>query len=109
MKEALAKPADKTAQLKLSQSLAAARAQLAGATAALTPAHVQPVDNVNALAQSMKKEIAELRGAIQSGDQKAASDAVLAAKRGAYAQQLELAKAYLAFEMLLFKIFVWLF
>lgn len=53
------------------------------------------MDNVNATAQAMKKEIAELKAAIQSGDPKAAADALASTKRGAYAQQVELAKAYL--------------
>ena len=43
----------------------------------------------------MKKEIADLRSAIQSNDPKAAADALASTKRGAYAQQVELAKAYL--------------
>jgi hypothetical protein len=94
VKDALAKPNDKALQQKLSAALASARAQMAGATAALTPAHIQPVDSVNATAQGMKKEIAELRAAIQSSDPKAGADALAATKRGAYAQQLELAKAY---------------
>lgn len=94
MKEALAKPADKAAHQKLNASLATARAQLAGATAALTPAHVQPVDNVHSIAQSLKKDIADLKAAVQSSNSKAAAEVVTATKRGAFAQQLELAKAY---------------
>jgi len=85
VKDALAKPNDKATQQKLSDALATARTQMAGATAALTPAHIrhitpklqnshllfhdfllniQPADNVSATAQAMKKEIAELRAAI---------------------------------------------
>lgn len=55
------------------------------------------MDNVNATAAAMKKEIAELKAAIQSTDPKAAADALASTKRGAYAQQVELAKAYLFF------------
>jgi hypothetical protein len=40
VKDALAKPNDKAIQQKLSDALANARIQMAGATAALTPAHI---------------------------------------------------------------------
>lgn len=55
---------------------------------------MQAVDNVHGTAQALKKEIAELRTAIQTSPQ-AATAALASAKPGAYAQQLELAKAYL--------------
>ena len=50
---------------------------------------------MHATAQALKKDIAELKAAIQSGDPKAAAEALASTNRGAYAQQLELAKAYL--------------
>ncbi len=51
-------------------------------------------------AQALKKDFAELTAAIKAGP-KSGSEAVLAAKKGAYAQQLELAKAYLSGESFL--------
>ena len=47
-------------------------------------------------AQAMKKDIAELNAVIKANP-KGAHEALAAQKRGAYAQQLELAKAYLFF------------
>eukprot|EP01132_Coremiostelium_polycephalum_P009270 gene9270-11362_t len=92
VKESIANPKSEAAKAKVSEATAATRVLMAQLIAATS--NKVPEEQINATAEALKKDLAQLSAALESGNQLEIAEAIKTFQSGEARQKLELLKAY---------------